>query len=285
MSFVLGMGTGGAGKVGFSSPSAGEPHRAGQMRAVPRADVRSGQAEFDPRVGAWLELDSEQLRAETPAQFRSMLSRIAKAAGLTAGQIAVKAGIPRSQAYALAKESAVLPRKPEQVRAFLQACNVSPAQVAEVMQVWGELSDRDGETALTAEAGAVRASDVTRDVMLSTNVYDFGVQSGVDIGASAGIGTLVVNHSTVASEVFGLTRHVLNDERRTNRALRLLGRLGIVLALLLGFLAYVLTLIPTAVVTQLVLGAAAVLGVVVSVTGAWFAVRRARRSRSAVSGR
>uniref|UniRef100_UPI003F49B11E hypothetical protein n=1 Tax=Saccharothrix espanaensis TaxID=103731 RepID=UPI003F49B11E len=87
-----------------------------------------------------LELDSDVVRAETPAQFRRMLARIAETAGLKPSQIAVKSGIPRSQAYALVKESPVLPRKPEQIQAFLKACSVSPAQADEVTQLWQELS-------------------------------------------------------------------------------------------------------------------------------------------------
>ena len=51
------------------------------------------------RSRAYLEIDSAQIRADTPVEFRQLLHYIRMRAGLTPSQIAIKTTIPRSQAY------------------------------------------------------------------------------------------------------------------------------------------------------------------------------------------
>jgi hypothetical protein len=70
-------------------------------------------------------------------------------AGLTAGQLAIKAKISRSQVYNLKKkDSTAVPRNPDQISAFLAACGVPPQQVGIVLKQWHRLDflRRQGKT-------------------------------------------------------------------------------------------------------------------------------------------
>jgi hypothetical protein len=103
------------------------------------------------RVRAYLELPSEQLNASTPGEFSHLLGRIMTAKGLTASQVSIKAEIPRSQTYNMVSASrGKLPSRPEQVRAFVEACNLAPFQVALVMDLWGKLEKQAREQSAKA---------------------------------------------------------------------------------------------------------------------------------------
>jgi hypothetical protein len=96
------------------------------------------------RARAYLELPSEQLAASTPGEFSRLLGQIMTAKGLTASQVAIRAKIPRSQAYNIVSASrTTLPSKPEQVRAFVEACDLAPVQVAVVMDLWTKLDQQN----------------------------------------------------------------------------------------------------------------------------------------------
>lgn len=113
------------------------------------------------RVRAYLELPSEQLTASTPGQFGQLLNRIMTAKELTASQVAIKARIPRSQAYNMASRTrAKLPSRPEQVRAFVEACDLAPLQVGLVMDLWAKLDKQARDQAAKAPRPAA-AGDIT----------------------------------------------------------------------------------------------------------------------------
>lgn len=100
------------------------------------------------RSRAYLEIDSAQIRADTPVEFRQLLHYIRMRAGLTPSQIAIKTTIPRSQAYNMvAGTRTTLPSKPEQVREFVEACGLSPVQVGLVMSLWSKLDQQAREQA------------------------------------------------------------------------------------------------------------------------------------------
>lgn len=93
---------------------------------------------------AALELAPERIHADTPAEFRQLLDHIRTRAGLTPGQIAVKTGIPRSQAYNMVSASrTTLPSKPEQVQRFVEACGLGAIHVAMVMDLWKKLDQEN----------------------------------------------------------------------------------------------------------------------------------------------
>ncbi len=174
-----------------------------------------------------------------------MLAKIASTANLKASQISVKSGIPRSQAYAMIKPSPVLPSKPDQVRAFLRVCNVAPAQIEEVLQLWSQLAE---EATTSSETGS--SAEAVRSVLVTDAINNF-------LGTVATSDTLTVGvqqpvyyrrgRHLAAVELVGLVRHVVSDERRTSRAMRLLTRVGMMQIPPLLFVAYLITRLPEAV--------------------------------------
>ncbi|SFW11498.1 helix-turn-helix domain-containing protein [Amycolatopsis australiensis] len=94
-------------------------------------------------------LSEDELRLRTPADLARVFQLVLDRAGLTAGQLAIKAKISRSQVYNLKKEgSTAVPRSPEQITAYLTACGVPPQQVAIVLRQWQRLDvlRRQGRT-------------------------------------------------------------------------------------------------------------------------------------------
>ncbi|SDC73738.1 hypothetical protein [Actinokineospora iranica] len=77
------------------------------------------------------------------ALMRAMLAH----SGLTAGQVAMYAKLPRSTAYRFVSEkNTTLPKHAHQVRAFARGCRLRPEQVEQVMMLWANL--REMSTAL-----------------------------------------------------------------------------------------------------------------------------------------
>jgi transcriptional regulator with XRE-family HTH domain len=94
-------------------------------------------------------LSEDELRLRTPADLARVFQLALDRAGLTAGQLAIKAKISRSQVYNLKKkESTAVPRNPEQITAYLAACGVPPQQVGIVLKQWQRLDvlRRQGKT-------------------------------------------------------------------------------------------------------------------------------------------
>jgi hypothetical protein len=122
------------------------------------------QLEESPRERSYLELEDAELLARTPAEFAQLLNRIRARAGLTCGQIATKAKIPRSQAYSLVdKNRTTLPTKRSQVCAFVEACGLHPHQVEGVMRLWSKLLEAKTAPAVPAENTEPRLLPVMAD--------------------------------------------------------------------------------------------------------------------------
>uniref|UniRef100_UPI003F492B75 AfsR/SARP family transcriptional regulator n=1 Tax=Amycolatopsis sp. CA-096443 TaxID=3239919 RepID=UPI003F492B75 len=86
-------------------------------------------------------LPEGRLSAATRAEFAHVLRRVMTASGLGPAKTARASGIPRSQIYYLIDaERDSLPRKEEQLRAFLHACRLAPYQVEFVLTQWRALS-------------------------------------------------------------------------------------------------------------------------------------------------
>jgi hypothetical protein len=85
-------------------------------------------------------LDTE-LQATNEAEFTELLRATQVRSGLNPAQVAIRAGLARSQAYSLVRRGK-LPTKPEQVRAFITACGLPEAQIQRVMALWVELRER-----------------------------------------------------------------------------------------------------------------------------------------------
>jgi hypothetical protein len=174
------------------------------------------------RVRTYLELPGEQLTASTPGQFCQLLSRIMTAKEVTASQVAIKARIPRSQAYNMASRSrAKLPSRPEQVRAFVEACDLAPLQVGLVMDLWAKLDQQAREQATVASSPV--GKDATSDIPLNAFMNFHS-----DISAPSA--TFGASHRRRAPRsasyrpagIIDLLFLVIEDDARTRRALRLL---------------------------------------------------------------
>ncbi|WP_184694480.1 hypothetical protein [Saccharothrix tamanrassetensis] len=179
-----------------------------------------------------------------------MLDRIRREAGLSCGQIAVKAGIPRSQAYALvdAKRSA-LPNKPDQVIAFLRACNLSPMHADIVMDRLSDLKRRHVPGGVAAQENSEDV-DFTREVRASTAepLGDTAPRTNHDRqDIVVNMGKLTHVRRTNNTPLVYLVHYVLASDERTRRANRLLLTLGLVLSLVLVALGGVLILVPDAI--------------------------------------
>ncbi|MGW6123093.1 hypothetical protein ACWFRF_28910 [Nocardia sp. NPDC055165] len=78
---------------------------------------------------------------EAAAAYMAMLRRIHEVSGLTAGQIAVFSGLPRSTAYRFTdRNNTTLPKNRDQVAAFLRACRVPQHNVDRMLEMWDEVS-------------------------------------------------------------------------------------------------------------------------------------------------
>jgi hypothetical protein len=171
------------------------------------------------RVRAYLELPSEQLTASTPGQFcQGVLGGIMAAKGLTASQVAIKAKIPRSQAYNMVSAGrGKLPSKRDQVRAFVEACDLAPVQVALVLDLWDKLMRQAREQADEASRPAT-----ARDSG-SMTIVDHNTLAPANVGGIFRFGGRRPEPAVYRAKLFvDLMFLVLEDDARTRRALRLL---------------------------------------------------------------
>ncbi|MDX3191836.1 BTAD domain-containing putative transcriptional regulator [Streptomyces sp. MN03-5084-2B] len=85
-------------------------------------------------------LPEEHLRVETATDLAAVLRRVMEAAGLSALELSRSTGIHRSQVYYLIdSDRRTLPRKRDQLRVFLTACNLTSQQVDHVLDQWENL--------------------------------------------------------------------------------------------------------------------------------------------------
>jgi len=196
----------------------------------------------------FVEVAPTVLRAETGGEFRNMLDQVREAARLTCGQIAVKANIARSTAYALVDGNKdAVPNKPDQVRSFVTACNLSPVQVEVVMELLQEVADKPKPHNVpttttvmhrTASDGAPTSDTV--DVSPSI-IGGSSVQARMVTGDVHFVGPKKSRRRPDDSSWVSLTQYVLMSPDRTRRALRLLSAFTALFAMFLAFIAYVLT--------------------------------------------
>lgn len=79
--------------------------------------------------------------ADAAAAFMAMLRRVHELSGLTAGQIAVSSGLPRSTAYRfIDRSNRALPKKRDQLEAFLRACRLPKETLNHMLTLWDELT-------------------------------------------------------------------------------------------------------------------------------------------------
>ena len=87
-------------------------------------------------------ISDTELAATTEAEFVELLRLIRRRSGCSPAEIGRRAGIPRSQAYALVdKRRDTAPTNPDQLRAFLHACGLPEPQTAQVLRLWTTLRD------------------------------------------------------------------------------------------------------------------------------------------------
>jgi hypothetical protein len=178
------------------------------------------------RVRVYLDLRSELLTASTPAEFSQLLGRILTASGLTASQVAIKATIPRSQAYNMVSTSrTVLPSKSGQVRAFVEACGLAPVQVALVMDLWTKLDQQAREQAIEVARPLPGGG---RPGIPSLNVVDDDELHTSNLGRFRFRSPRSQSVVSYRPKVFiDLMFLVLEDDARTRRALLLLAPLAL----------------------------------------------------------
>ncbi|HYS38838.1 MAG TPA: helix-turn-helix transcriptional regulator [Pseudonocardiaceae bacterium] len=83
-----------------------------------------------------------EIRAATAVEFATLLRLLQIRSGVSASEIARRAGIARSQAYALINSGRrVLPTHLPQVAAFTWACGLPPDLVAQVERLWVRLQE------------------------------------------------------------------------------------------------------------------------------------------------
>ncbi|WP_372664537.1 hypothetical protein [Amycolatopsis kentuckyensis] len=136
----------------FLSALTDSPHR-GRPPARP--------APANPAVHSGkLVLPQHELVVDNPVDLARLLARCMAGAGLTAGQVAAKSGIPRSQTYNLIDPKRnSLPRKESQVEAFLTACRLHGEQIGFVLARWRRLDADRGRFKATITAPAPKVPD------------------------------------------------------------------------------------------------------------------------------
>jgi chloramphenicol 3-O-phosphotransferase len=195
-----------------------------------------------------LVLDHAELHAENAVQFRRMLDRIRDAAGLNCGQIAVKTGMPRSQAYNLVSGARkTLPSRRDQVAAFVQACNLAPVQVDIVLDIWKKLNDKQvadrsqahQERVLTATAfgdlgehNRTDAVEVLKNLVDQNDPVELQNLCRVLVGVSTSVESTPLPRN---AHMIDLVHYLVSNEFRLRRALRLLyPLLAVVLVIIVG---------------------------------------------------
>ncbi|MFI6040478.1 hypothetical protein ACIA8C_02525 [Nocardia sp. NPDC051321] len=84
---------------------------------------------------------AEGSTGDSATAFMAMLRRIHQLSGLTAGQIAVSSGLPRSTAYRfIDPKNTTVPKSRDQVGAFLLACRLSREGVLHMLELWDEVT-------------------------------------------------------------------------------------------------------------------------------------------------
>ncbi|MCX2952375.1 hypothetical protein [Lentzea sp. NEAU-D7] len=99
----------------------------------PLGRIDRGPDEFDEQL---------VLDATDELEFVAMMRRMVEWSGRTRGQIALYGGLPRSSVYHfVAPKTRTMPRKPDQVRAFAQACQLNPIEIRRVMWLWERIRE------------------------------------------------------------------------------------------------------------------------------------------------
>jgi hypothetical protein len=109
-----------------------------------RGKLHIGSLEKRP---PYLQLTKAELLAHDGEQLAQVLKRVMNQAELTPTEMREMTGISRSQIYYLTGAKS-LPRKSEQLKAFLAACQLHPEQVRFVLEQWRQLDRRRSEPAL-----------------------------------------------------------------------------------------------------------------------------------------
>lgn len=146
------------------------------------------------------------MAGDTPAAFRSMLGEIRGWSGLSGGQIAVKANLPRSTAYALTNPNRPGMPNPDHVALFLEACGLTVTQVELVTLLWEttrEKVERD------------KSSRVRGTTSLAGSFDDLAYLDGGHRPRR--------REPRSATSWPELVRYVVVDPNRTKHAVRLLG--------------------------------------------------------------
>lgn len=167
---------------------------------------------------AQLRFSNDELDAQTPVEFRQLLEKIRVASGLSCGQISVKTKIPRSQTYNLVSSSrTTLPRRPEQVKAFVTACNLPEMQVENVMQVWRRL-DRQSPRAF----GSTNAAGSTKSASQSAKDSSVGEDDEEHARSEWRMREWMGRSRRSRNDGADLLFLILNSEQLTRRALQLI---------------------------------------------------------------
>lgn len=89
-----------------------------------------------------------ELQATSEPEFTRLLRTIQQRSGHSPAEISRLTEIPRSQAYSLISRES-LPTRPQQVRSFVTACGLPPAQLQRVMRLWSDLYEVKNRRATT----------------------------------------------------------------------------------------------------------------------------------------
>lgn len=208
-----------------------------------------------------------QLRfhATTATEFRELLGKVQRSAGLSCGQIAAKTGMPRSTAYSLPNTKRPgLPSNPDQVRVFVKACGLTEAQIDIVLDLWMVLQNNQESTQHISTGGdpnldlsSPRARDDADKVFarllgVEAILQDLHPVSDVDTafdqvqalmarGGSIRTGKALPRHRTT---LLDLVHYVVRHEDRTRRAVQLLVPIAAMVSVLVIGLVIVALAIP-----------------------------------------
>ncbi|KZB86543.1 hypothetical protein [Amycolatopsis regifaucium] len=203
--------------------------------------------------------------ASDATEFRALLGRILADSPLSCGQISIKTGMPRSTAYSLPDTKRPgLPSNPDQVRAFVKACGLTPTQIDLVMDLWTKLhratenvrssGDKAVSAATTSPTGRKDAADLLQQLNLAAEVeyQQDRIRSwdGDDEyrGPAAAWWTkfgATPPYSHKTTSWTELLHYVLGDERRTRRAVILLIPVTVLLLGIVCALAFLAVKMPT----------------------------------------
>jgi hypothetical protein len=110
-------------------------HGFGHALGDPRGAADSAVSKAAGR--SFVVLHDSELLIRNPADLARVFQLVLDRAGLTAGQLAIKTKISRSQIYNLKKAgTTAVPRSAEQVSKYLLTCGMAPRQVQLVLERW-----------------------------------------------------------------------------------------------------------------------------------------------------